>query len=60
MCIILQEGFADDPGILIYFADPLTVHNCLGLPSVASITGAWGAPNPMRLVAPAQGKDNLI
>ena len=65
--IILQEEsrhcqeseYAGDPGILIYFADPTLVHNCLGLASVATVAGAWGA-RPWHLTSPMQGKKEKI
>ena len=35
---LLQTEFAeDDPGIQITYADEVSIHNCLGLPSISTM-----------------------
>lgn len=48
-----------DPGMIIYFSDVVTIHNCLGLPTVATVVGAWGS-HPWHLTSPTQGKKGKI
>ena len=42
-----------------HFTDETTIHNCLGLRSVATVAGAWD-PHPWYPTSPVQGKKEKI
>lgn len=49
----------EDPGIVFIFENEDMVHNCMQLPSVATVAGEWGE-HCTRLANPQAGRKNFL
>ena len=56
---VIEEDTDGDPGIVFVFESDLAIHNCMLLPSVATVAGVWGEQR-VALTSPQPGRRKKI
>ena len=49
----------EDPGLIIIYDTDANIHNCLGLPTVGTVAGAWGS-QPWHIASPKNMFRSLV